>query len=200
MSMATPDDNFRDRLRVQLIAVAREVLTSQGLGALQARRIARDAQCSVGTLYNIFGDIDGLILAANQLTLADLGQALEEAARGAANRDLKARLMVLANAYLAFAIAHPKAWRAVFEHRLPDGAELPAFYAEDRRRLLALIEAELAASMPDADARLIAAHALFSAVHGIVQLSLDEMLGGFNAAQCERQIRFIIEPFARGLT
>ena len=114
MPQPQSDKTYRDRLRAQLIAVARTVLTTEGLGALQARRIARDAHCSVGTLYNIFGDIDGLILAANQLTLADLGCALEQAATGAVRRDLNARLMALAIAYLAFAMAHPKAWRAVF--------------------------------------------------------------------------------------
>ena len=45
-----------------------------------------------------------------------------------------------------------------------------------------------------------AAHALFSAVHGIVLLSLDAKLGPFEPATCERQIRFVVEHVVQGLT
>lgn len=191
---------FRDRQRTALIELTESVLTSEGLAAVQARRIARDAGCAVGTLYNIFGDIDGLILAANERTLHALGQTLQQAASAASTANLKSRLMALATAYLDFATANPKRWRAVFEHRLPQGHEVPAFYVEDRRRLLALIEAQLAPTILDADARADAAHALFSAVHGIVLLSLDEKLGDFDPATCHRQIHFIVENVARGLS
>lgn len=200
MSEPLAEDTFRERIRARLLAAAREVLSNEGLAALQARRLARDAACSVGTLYNIFGDIDGLILAVNQVTLRALGEALEAAARNASSRNLGERLMALARAYLAYACAHPKSWRAVFAHRLPDGVLLPHFYAADRSRLLALIEAELVAAITEPLHRRVAAHALFSAVHGIVQLSLDEKLVDFDAGQCERQMRFIVEHVAAGLT
>ena len=174
-------------------------MTSEGLAAVQARRIAKEAGCSVGTLYNIFGDIDGLILAANERTLHELGASLAAAARSVSATGLDARLMSLATAYLDFATLHPRRWRAVFEHRLPDGTQVPAFYIEDRSRLLALIETELAPAMREPQARSDAAHALFSAVHGIVLLSLDEKLGQFDAAQCRRQIAFIVENVAARL-
>ena len=192
---------FRAHQRVVLIETVESVLASEGLSAVQARRIAKDAGCSVGTLYNIFGDIDGLILAANERTLHSLGQALEHAASQASapGGELSFRLMALATAYLDFATAHSRRWRAVFDHRLPDGRDIPAFYIEDRRRLLALIEVEIAGAVTDPQTRADAAHALFSAVHGIVLLSLDEKLGTFEPATCLRQLRFIVENVVRGL-
>lgn len=175
------------------------MLASDGLAAVQARRIAKDAGCAVGTLYNIFGDIDGLILAANERTLHALGTVLQSAASQASTESLNARLIALASAYLDFATANPKRWRAVFEHRLPDGREIPASYVEDRRRLLALIEHQLTAAIADPQQRSDAAHALFCAVHGIVQLSLDEKLSTFDPVTCQRQIHFIIGNVTRGL-
>lgn len=194
-----PPPPFRDRQRAALIEIAETVLAHEGLAAVQARRIAKDAGCAVGTLYNIFGDIDGLILAANERTLQTLGTVLQTAASKAENTGLQSRLMALASAYLDFATAHPRRWRAVFEHRLPEGRELPASYAEDRRRLLALIEHQLTNAIADPQQRSDAAHALFCAVHGIVQLSLDEKLSTFDPANCQRQIHFIVENVTRGL-
>lgn len=199
--MKTPpaEDPYRERLKARLLQVAQAILTEEGHAGLQARRVAHDADCSVGTLYNIFGDIDGLILMANERTLHELRDVLTVAARRSAGGDLNVRLMTLAISYLDFASVNQRRWRAVFEHRLPDGMTSPSTYVEDRRQLLALIDVQLETSILDAEARSDAAHALFCAVHGIVTLSLDAKLGPFDPAKCERQIRFVVEHVVRGL-
>lgn len=199
MTHGAHEESYRDRLKVRLLQAAESVMATEGLAAVQARRIAQDGACSVGTLYNIFGDIDGLILATNERTLHDLGRVLLVAGQRSAGSGLEVRLMALATAYLDFATVNRRRWRAVFEHTLPDTREVPASYQEDRRRLLALIESQLDSTIADAQARSDAAHALFSAVHGIVLLSLDAKLGPFEPAMCERQIRFIIAHVVRGL-
>ena len=200
MTHAAPQESYRDRLKVRLLQAAEVVLATEGLAALQARRIAQDAACSVGTLYNIFGDIHGLILAANERTLHDLGRVLTAAGQRTAHAALEVRLMALAAAYLDFATANQLRWRAVFEHRLPDEREVPQTYLDDRRWLLAMIESQLEGSIAGLQARSDAAHALFSAVHGIVLLSLDAKLGPFEPATCERQIRFIVAHVVQSLS
>jgi AcrR family transcriptional regulator len=196
---ATAPETYRDRQRTALLHVAEAIITQRGLSAVQARRIAQAANCSVGTLYNIFGDIDGLILAVNQRTLRDLGRALNAVSARSVSADTSTRLMALASGYLDFATANQARWRAVFEHRLPDDKPAPPSYREDRRRLLALIEQQLDRAIPEPGSRSDAAHALFSAVHGIVLLSLDAKLGPFDPAQCDRQIRFIVTNVVRGI-
>ena len=193
------DETYRDRLRVRILAASEEVLAQEGLAGVQARKIAGIADCSVGTLYNIFGDIDGLILQTNARTLDELGRLLKTVARRSAKAALATRLNSLAIAYLDFASANQRRWRAVFDHRLPDTATLPESYQADRKQLLELIELQLTHALPDAVARSDAAHALFSAVHGIVIMSLDAKLAPFDPAQCERQIRFLIGWVAIGL-
>jgi AcrR family transcriptional regulator len=200
MTTDLPEESYRDRLKVRLLQVAESVLATEGLAALQARRIAQESSCSVGTLYNIFGDIDGLILQANERTLQALGGILTAAGQRTADSSLEIRLMALATAYLDFATVNQLRWRAVFEHRLADDREVPQTYVNDRRRLLALIEHQLDTTLTAPQARSDAAHALFSAVHGIVLLSIDAKLGPFVPAMCERQIKFVIENVARGLT
>lgn len=199
MTTSKSPASFRDRQKDNLVEIAEKILADEGLPAVQARRITKDAACAIGTLYNIFGDINGLILAANERTLNGLGFALQAAANRSECAGLEARLQALAIAYLEFAMANTRRWRAVFDHTLPECHEVPAFYVENRQSLLALVEAELAPVIADAAARTDAAHALFSAVHGIVLLSLDEKLGTFDAPQCRRQITFLIQHISRGL-
>mgnify|MGYP000941590172 CR=1 FL=1 len=63
---------YRDRLRARMVDIAERILAGEGLSALQARRVTQEAECSIGTLYNIFEGLDGLIVAANERTLEAL--------------------------------------------------------------------------------------------------------------------------------
>lgn len=191
-------EDYRARLRTQVMRIARDILHREGLSALQVRRVAEEAGCSVGTLYNIFGDVEGLVLAANAETLVELGEALSTVARRSAAGTLEQRLMALAIAYLDYATINRLRWKAVFEHYVAD-ASLVEANSEHRRRLLALIEGQLTAAIDDPSTRADVARALFAAVHGIVLLALDNKLGSFDASQCEREIRFIVSLAAAKL-
>ena len=92
--------------------------------------------------------------------------------------DGEAELQRLARAYLGYARDEEPRWRALFEHRLPPEKPLPDWYARDRDRLFALAEAPLASLLPNEEpaARKLRARTLFSAVHGVVLLGLEEKL------------------------
>jgi AcrR family transcriptional regulator len=196
----TDDQPYRIRLKARMLQIAERVLEEEGLAGLQARRIAKEADCAVGTLYNIFNGLDGLIMAANGQTLHAFGRMAEAAIRRSQRGTLEDQLMALALAYLDFAIAHRRRLKAVFDHQMIEtDADVPAPYRADQDRLFALIEAPLAEHMPDASERASAARAMFAAVHGIVSMAIDRKLGPFDAQATERQVRFVVEAMARGL-
>ena len=191
---------YRIRLKARMLQIAERILEEEGLAALQARRVAKEADCAVGTLYNIFNGLDGLILAANSQTLHSFGRMAEAAMRRSRGGSVEDQLMALALAYLDFAIAHRKRLIAVFDHQMVETeAEVPAPYRADQDRLFALIEAPLTQQLADASARAMAARAMFAAVHGIVAMAIDRKLGPFDAQATERQVRFVVEAMARGL-
>ena len=66
-------------IRAAALKSAEMIVVEEGLGALNARRVAAEADCSVGTLYNIFGQLDGLIDAVNLTTLRLLAEEVAEA-------------------------------------------------------------------------------------------------------------------------
>ncbi|MEQ1615200.1 MAG: TetR/AcrR family transcriptional regulator, partial [Hyphomicrobiaceae bacterium] len=193
---------YRTKMRDSMVMIASRIVNEEGLAAVQARRISQEAGCAVGTLYNVFGGLDYLIIEANAATLATLGEALAraDAASGNPAAPLAQRLLALANAYLRFANDNSKAWRAVFEHHMTPGTEVPAWYRERQGGLFALIESLLKDVVADRATRGSAARALFSAVHGIVAISLDQKLGDFDLAEAERQVQFVVKSVANGLT
>ena len=160
-----------------MIDIAERIIAGEGLSAVQARRIAQEADCSVGTLYNVFGGLDGLIIAANTRTLMALGEKLGTAVRGTRREALENRLMALALAYRDFAFEQNNRWRALFDHRMEPGKPVPERYRAEQARLFELVEECLDDYIADRAARFSAARALFSGVHGIVSLALDNKLG-----------------------
>lgn len=190
---------YRERLRLKALDIATSIVKQDGLAALQARRVAREADCSIGTLYNVFGDMDGLVIALNQTTVRRLGEDLVRSFNAEQGSAVEGRLTDLALTYMRFAHDNRPLWRAVFEHRLPEGADIPETYRADQARLLALIESIVADDLADTDLRHRAARALFAAIHGIVQLALDQKLSGFDREATEAEIRFVVSAVANGL-
>ena len=190
---------YRDVLRAETLAIGERQVAEEGLDGLQARRIAREAGCSVGSLYNVFGDLDRFIVEVNTLTLEKLRLRLEAALNESGARDMRSGFLVLALAYARFALEHSRAWEAVFKHRRPKNAVAMPRHQQEQQRLLGLIDGILEAIEPNAERRAGMARALFGAVHGIVTLAVDDRLEGVVRSELESQITFLVDTLVRGL-
>lgn len=182
-----------------MIETALKILESEGLSALQARRIAVDCGCSVGTLYNTFDGLDDLIIQVNARTMERLRATLADGVDSEPTADTTRRLMSVALAYLAFALENPLPWRALFEHRPADQWIPPTWYRESQAELFSIVETVLAGSMTSPPHRRRCARAIFAAIHGIVALALDHKMGDPDIADLEAQIRFVVASTADGL-
>jgi len=188
-----PKSGQKPARRDALIDAAERRISAHGYGALRARDIAADVGCALGTIYLAFADLDAVIEAVRERTLARL----EANAARAANPGEKplGALKALARLYFGFARDNPNLWRALFEHRSKRDV-----CAEERLApIFALIQARLAAlrpSMKPAERKLFA-HALFGAVHGIVALGLDEERWGVKIGDVAWQLDALIEAAAR---
>lgn len=199
--MSMRSEGKRAALRDKLLDIAIEMVSRTGLEGLQARVLAQAADCAVGTIYNLFDGLDGLILAVNTHTLQRLERHMRQAdvaenSRSAGRKPDHNRLGVLAHAYLAFADQNEKAWRAIFDHRLPEGRALPQDYLETREQLFSTLEAVLLdfPGLPDDPAlRKTTARALWSAVHGIVFLAFSGSLGPIDRAETEALVDVIAQ-------
>lgn len=203
-----PASERRLQLREALVQAAEAAVAEQGLASLRARDLAGEVGCAVGAIYNVFPSLDALILEVNRRTLAALESFLADGAapaNGAAPAAVAGggRLILaqLAARYLAFAERNPMRWRAVFEHRLPPGQTVPNWYLVEQARLFGYVEGALRDIQPhlgQSDGALLA-RTVFSAVHGIVSLGLDEKLGAVPVAMLGDQLRSVLAAFTEGL-
>jgi AcrR family transcriptional regulator len=198
-------DQRRARLRDALVIAAERTITQHGLGSLRARALAEEAGCAVGAIYNVVEDLDDLVLLVNARTLTALERDLAAADRvdepaDAANAAI-ARLVRMALAYLDFAAAQTPRWRTLFEHRMPAGRAVPAWYREQQQRLFAYVE-ELLLELQAEESRVrraLLARSLFSAVHGLVVLGLEEKLQTIPLPVLREQVRFVVTAIGRGM-
>lgn len=134
----------RQALREGLIAAAGQAIAAEGLAGLRARDLARDVGCALGAIYNVFADLDDLVLAVNARTLAVLERDLARARPPGDPQGAEAAiaaLEALALAYADFAAANMLRWRAVFDHRLPRGRSVPDWYVSEQARLFDYVAA-----------------------------------------------------------
>ncbi|MGB7045596.1 MAG: TetR-like C-terminal domain-containing protein, partial [Methylocella sp.] len=171
------------------------------------RSLAAEAGCAVGAIYNVVADLDDLALAVNSRTHVALEEELAavagvDPAKPAVEADRAVgRLIQLAVAYLDFAAANTRRWRALFEHRLPEGKPMPDWYLGEQIRLFGFIEQPLRDLLPSMapEQRAMLARTMFSATHGIVALGLEEKLGAVSLEELRNQTTLIVSAIVTGL-
>ena len=67
--MGRRSDHTRSELKQLFVEEGRRQLGEVGLARFSARDVAKRVGYSIGTIYNVFGSYDGLILAINARTL-----------------------------------------------------------------------------------------------------------------------------------
>src|SRR5580692_11630362 len=143
--MGRRSDHTRPELQALLLAEGARQLAAIGLAHFSARDVAKRVGYSIGTLYNVFGSYDGLLLAINARTLALWSADLKALMAASEGGD---RISALVLGYFAFARRHPKTWTAVFEHHMADGGPAPAWYGAAVHAVMAIAAEEVAAALP----------------------------------------------------
>jgi AcrR family transcriptional regulator len=191
----------RETLRDSLIEAAQRSIAASGLAGLKSRELARDIGCSNGAVYNLVEDMDELILLVGSRTLRRLDAALTEAERDDPASP-RAVLVRIALAYCDFAAENTELWRALFEHRMTLGRPVPDWAIDEQMALFRHIYRPLAMLLPTRSAAELSltARSLFSAVHGMVALGLEQKLIAVPIGALRKEIAVIVRAVVDGLT
>ena len=182
------------KLRAALIDAAETQIAEGGLATLKARSVAQVAGCSVGAIYNIFDDLDALVMAVNGRTFRRLGAFVVGAVDDAEAGGPSAKLVALSHGYLRFAVSHTHLWRALFDLEMSVEGPVPAWCLQELGAVFALIAAPLSELFPDmARSELdLMVRGLFSSVHGIVLLGLEKRISAVPQDQIEKMLEQIL--------
>jgi AcrR family transcriptional regulator len=184
-----------------ILDAAQEIIEAQGLVGLSAREIARRVGYSPGTIYNIFANLDDVLLNVEGRVLDALDARLSDIQKSEGSAGTEGRLIRIAHGYLAFTQERPRLWSLLFEHHMPAGTELPPWYQQKLEGLMGQIERALAPHFPpgaEADLRR-AARVLWAAVHGITSLSTAAKLPVVKTEAAGRLIDDLVGTYLAGL-
>jgi AcrR family transcriptional regulator len=187
----------KGRRRALILEIARGLIASKGLRSLKVRDIAEAADCSIGSVYNEFGDFDGVILTVNRETV----QALTARLIAVPKDDPVSQLHGLAATYVDFATEHANLLRSLFEHRMEEDRPFPDDILITVMDAFKLMHEPLVLLMPDRDPNEVAllSRMMFSAVHGIISLGLEERMLAVPPESLRQQLAQFVDTHLRGL-
>lgn len=188
----------RDELRARLIEIAEARICTEGMDGLRARDLAREAGCAVGAIYNVFTDLNQLVLAVNGRTFLRLGDQVRRTVAAHPDPDPIAQLIAMAEGYRAFAVQNRNAWLALFDLRMSSDADVPEWYWQEMAALFEIIAAPLRQLNPESSAEELdlLVRTLFSAVHGIVLLGVEKRISGVPDDRVEQMLALLITKTA----
>jgi AcrR family transcriptional regulator len=161
-----------EAFRTRLCDVAEKLFAAHGPDAVTMREMADALAVSSMTPYRYFKDKDAILAAVRTRAFNQFAAAME-----AARQTAKARS---GNAYVEFALAHPAAYRLMFDVSQPTFADYPELVAAMGRARLTMGEGlrELAAAGRFKGDVELAAYVFWSTMHGAVMLELAGLLEG----------------------
>ncbi|MFC5373623.1 TetR/AcrR family transcriptional regulator [Brevundimonas faecalis] len=162
--MGRRSDHTRQELEHLFVVEGHKHMAEVGFARFSAREVAKRIGYSIGTLYNVFGTLDQLLIAINTRTFQLWADHVREQLQ-AAPED---RIGCLVEAYFSFARANANSWNAIYDHHLPPDVTLSDEQNALRGGLTQIIVDEVAAILPTS-ARPGAprlARSLIAVVHG----------------------------------
>lgn len=117
-----------ENLQQSVLEEAFQVVRKSGISAIRMRELAANSGCSVGTLYNLFENLDEIHFHVNARTFSMLFNELFSELERLHNEgvSLEEILPKLGWVYIAFGKEHFNLWKALFE-LTPEG-EPPGWY------------------------------------------------------------------------
>lgn len=165
--MARRSDHTPKELRALLVEQGHGLMSEAGFAKFSAREAARRAGYTVGTIYNVFGSLDGYLLAINSRTFELWAEWLERALAGVPGGGTT-RIKTLVHAYFDFAEAHRHAWMAIYDHRHDPATAIAPEDEAARMLLTGIVDREVNSWLGRADdeatRRLV--RSLIATVHG----------------------------------
>jgi AcrR family transcriptional regulator len=187
-----------EELRGLILQAAQEIIEKDGLSGLSARAIARQIEYSPGTLYNMFENLDDLVLHVEARVLTELDKALGSVPRDGTPLEQTQRL---ADTYIRFTRERPRLWNLLFEHHLPTDSEIPGWYQDKLDSLLGHVETAIAPLFkPEQQTqRKRAARVLWAGVHGITSLATSDKLSSITTDSAQVLVRELITAYVGGV-
>lgn len=182
-----------------ILDAATRIVETSGASELSARVVAREIGYAPGTLYNLFKNLDDILLQVEAGLFERLDQALASAIDG---RRTTEAIRLFASAYAGFAFENARLWHLIQTHQPPMSAGSPDWYLEKVFAPATRLEPLLARITGNDDVESVTrtARLLWSAIHGILQVATAEKFGALSRATTTAMVEELVESYLIGIS
>ncbi len=185
-------------LQSTILQVATEIVAAEGAEGLSTRKVARKIGCAHGTIYNIFDNLDEIILRVNSATLDRLQRQLQRDVRDCV--DPFQAVIQLARTYTEFCHNNYHLWSMLVDHKLTPGNTLPPWFQEKVDNLFLLVS-KMVQPLVDDDKEKAerAAKVLWASLHGVCSLAMSGKLDLIKSETAEVLADSLVRNYLHGL-
>jgi AcrR family transcriptional regulator len=158
-----------------ILTSSREIVERDGMNGLSARAIAKKIGYSPGTLYNVFKNLDDLLLTIQVALVEEALDALRSVPPGPS---AQGHVRALASCYIDFAITNKRLWNLLLQHSTPSNKarnDILTGTLTEMSRLIRTAIAPLMAQCPETEID-ETAKAIWYGLHGISAIAVNDKL------------------------
>lgn len=187
-----------EELRQLILDASQTIVERNGLTGLSPREIARMIGYSPGTLYNIFENLDDVLLT---LQVQLMGRTVEHLKRVPMGPDAEKNIEALAYAYVDFAMVNRRMWNLFLAHSLPPGSSVPVLFFDYTNGLVDIARNALAPIAPGALPECVdtTARAFWAGLNGITAVAATEKGVYLTPSTAQEYAKELTTTFLRGL-
>ena len=197
--MGRRSEHTPEELRELILGATRQVIVDAGFQRLSAREIARAIGYAPGTLYNMFRNLDEILMRVEARVLDELDEAIGKAVHGNRGNDAVRRF---ATACVEFAYQNPRLWELIQEHHPVNRSTGPDWYTNSLYAPLARLEVALTrlTANGEAEEATRTARLVWAAVHGIVNVATTTKYGPLPLATTLSMAESMVASIVAGAT
>ncbi|HML28617.1 MAG TPA: TetR/AcrR family transcriptional regulator [Hyphomicrobium sp.] len=187
-----------EELRQLILDASQTIVERNGITGLSAREIARMIGYSPGTLYNIFENLDDVLLT---LQVQLMGRTVEHLKRVPMGTDGEKNIEDLAYAYVDFALVNRRMWNLFLAHNLPAGKTVPTPFHDYTNSLVEIVKgalSQVAPNLPREDLD-TTARAFLAGLNGITAFAATEKGVYITPGTAQTYAKELTSTFLKGL-
>ncbi|WP_045837189.1 TetR/AcrR family transcriptional regulator [Hyphomicrobium sp. 99] len=187
-----------EELRQLILDASQTIVERNGITGLSAREIARMIGYSPGTLYNIFENLDDVLLT---LQVQLMARTLEHMKRVPLGPHSDQNIEALAHSYVDFALVNRRMWSLFLAHSLPPGTTVPALLHDYTNSIIDIVRGALEPIAPNSPREALDATArtLWAGLNGITAIAATEKGVYLTPATAQSFAKELTTIFLKGL-
>lgn len=192
--------NIKDNIRQKLIEAGRMLVKEKGVDFLTARKLSEASECSIGTIYNQFGNMDEFIAEQNCLTLKELEKKLNNSDY---TSDSYCNINRMVEIFTDFVIENKELWLLLYNfHLSKHESALDRKYKKQLVKILNYSARDFKNLFPilKNKHRKIMREVLAFGVFGISAMAAADMFEGLKTVNRENVCRIFADTFLAGVT